>query len=75
MTQEVQAAFTQSWLWGKDRIEEMVGQAACELPFAERLVREYLTRHIRYELSARHLEGLALFRSLARSLEASATMV
>jgi len=51
-------------------MDEVVAAGARERGFREELVREYLTRHIVYELGARHLEGLELFRKLARSVVA-----
>ena len=44
-------------------------QAHRERGFSEALAREYLTRHIVFELSGKHLEGLALYRSYVRALD------
>ncbi len=44
--------------------------AAAERGFPKDLARQYFTRHIVYQLSAKHLEGLALFRKLVRELDA-----
>jgi predicted solute-binding protein len=47
----------------------MVDRAAAERGFPKELSRAYFTRYIVYELSAKHLEGLALFRSHVRALD------
>jgi predicted solute-binding protein len=69
LTPEVSGAFTASYRWGAANIEEIVRAAEAERGFPADLAREYLTRHIVYELGTRHLEGLALFRDKVRSLE------
>ena len=69
LTPEVAATFRASYRWGRGRIEEMVTLAGRERGFAPELVREYLTRHIVYELGSKHREGLQLFRRLAQDLE------
>lgn len=72
LTKEVASAFRASWEWGRTRTEEMIQQASRERGFREDVARDYLTRRIVYELSAKHLEGLAMFRSLNRALEPAA---
>jgi predicted solute-binding protein len=47
----------------------MVAGASAERGFPSDLARQYFTRHIVYELSAKHLEGLAAFRKLVRDLD------
>ena len=68
LTERVAEAFVGSYEWGLGHIDEMVARAAAERGFEPQLAREYLTRHIVYRLSARHLEGLRLFRRLAAEL-------
>ena len=68
LTSEASAAFSASYGWGKSHMDEIVRQAASQ-GFPEALARDYLTRHIDYELSGRHLRGLELFRSRVRRLE------
>ena len=65
---QAREAFIRSWQWGRDHIEEIIRQAADERGFPEPLAREYLTRHIQYNLGPEHLEGLTKFRALARAL-------
>lgn len=69
LTEKAREAFLGSWRWGRDHLDEMVEHAASERGFAKELAREYFTRHIVYPLSARHLEGLALFRKLVLALD------
>jgi predicted solute-binding protein len=69
LTPEAAAAFSASYRWGKSHMDEIVRRAA-EHGFQETLARDYLTRHIEYELSGRHLRGLELFRSQVRLLKA-----
>jgi predicted solute-binding protein len=68
LTERARTAFLESYEWGLGHIDEMVAQAAEERGFEPALAREYLTRHIVYRLSAKHLEGLRLFRRLAAEL-------
>lgn len=69
LTPEVAAAFRGSWDWGKSHLDEIVRRAEVERGFPEALAREYLTRHIDFELTAKHLEGLELYRQYVRTLE------
>ena len=68
LTESVANAFLGSYEWGIGRMDEMVACAVAERGFAAGLAREYLTRHIVYRLSEKHLEGLRLFRRLAAEL-------
>ena len=68
LTEKVAEAFAGSYEWGLGRMDEMVARATAERGFAPGLVREYLTRHIVYSLSEKHLEGLRMFRTLAAEL-------
>jgi predicted solute-binding protein len=75
LSRDVADAFWESYLWGRGRIEEIVAAAGRERGFPELLAREYLTRHIVYELSDKHLQGLELFRSRVRELDPIAAPV
>ncbi len=66
---EVERAFQASWEWGRGHIDEIAALAAAERGFPDAVAREYVTRHIVYELSDRHRAGLDLFRRKARELE------
>jgi predicted solute-binding protein len=68
LTADVARAFADSCKWGLDHMEEIVAAAARERGFRAELAREYLTKHIVYELGPRHREGLELFRKLARAV-------
>jgi predicted solute-binding protein len=68
-TPKVASAFQASWEWGRDHVEEIVRNAAVERGFPEAVTRDYVTRHIVYELSSKHLKGLELFREKIRALE------
>lgn len=69
LTPDVAAAFRGSHEWGRTHVEEMVEHAAADRGFGKELARAYFTLHIAYPLSAKHLEGLALFRKLVGQLE------
>jgi chorismate dehydratase len=66
LSSEVAGAFMASYRWGRERTDEIVDRAVAERGFSVDLAREYLTRHVVYELTGRHLRGLELFRKLAR---------
>ncbi|HVW07403.1 MAG TPA: menaquinone biosynthesis protein [Bryobacteraceae bacterium] len=68
LTADVARAFQDSCRWGLGHINDVIPAGAQERGFREDLVREYLTQHIVYELGARHIEGLELFRKLARGV-------
>jgi chorismate dehydratase len=70
LTADVAEAFADSCQWGLNHIDEIVARAKHERGFDEALARKYLTEHIVYELGPRHLEGLELFRRLAREVAA-----
>jgi chorismate dehydratase len=72
LTNDLAHAFIESHHWGCEHLDEMVKHASAERGFPKELAREYFTRYIVYRLSARHLEGLALFRKLVRDLDAAA---
>lgn len=69
LTEDAAEAFRASYRWGREHVDEMVEQASSERGFRKELARDYFTRHIVYPLSAKHLEGLALFRKLVLALE------
>lgn len=68
LTEAVRTAFRESYDWGRPYLNDMVSLASAERGFEPALAHEYLTRFIQYELTPRHLEGLALFRKLAAAL-------
>ena len=68
VTPDVARAFTDSWHYGRDRMEDIVAAEAPKRGFAPDLVRDYLTHHIVHELSAREYEGMELFLRLARTV-------
>jgi predicted solute-binding protein len=67
LTDEVARAFRASWEWGRGHVDE-IARAAAERGFAEDVAREYVTRHIVYELGDKHRAGLELFRNRIREL-------
>ncbi len=68
LTPEVERVFQASWDWGRGHIEE-IARGAAERGFSEAVAREYVTRHIVYELGERHRAGLELFRAKVRELK------
>jgi chorismate dehydratase len=71
LTNDAAEAFCASHAWGQAHLDDMVSSAAAERGFPKDLARQYFTRHIVYQLSAKHLEGLALFRKLVRELDSA----
>jgi chorismate dehydratase len=69
LTPDVAQTFLASYRWGKEHMEEIVSRAERERGFPEAVAREYLTRYINFELSARHLAGMALYRKHVGELE------
>lgn len=69
LTTDVAEAFVASYRWGLAHMDEIVTAANVERGFPATVAREYLTRHIVYELSPKHLQGLDLYRSYARALK------
>ena len=63
-------AFHCSYRWGREHIDEIVALEARPRGFAPALAREYLTRHIVYELGDAEYEGMELFLSWARQARA-----
>jgi chorismate dehydratase len=66
----VRESFVDSWRWGMQHLDEIVAQASAERGFSDKLARVYLERHIQFELTPRHLQGMARFRGLVRDLDA-----
>ena len=75
LTPGVAQAFQESYEWGSERIREIASEAHRQRGFEEELATDYLTRHIEYRLTARHREGLELFRERARAFEIEQSMV
>lgn len=69
LTNAVAEAFLASHRFAVAHLDDMVARASAERGFPKELARRYFTRHIVYPLSARHLDGLALFRKLVRELD------
>lgn len=69
LTPEVAEAFAESYRWGRAHTDEIVARAVSERGFPAEVAREYVTRHIVYELTDRHRAGLELFRRKARDLK------
>ena len=64
--QATKSLFRDSYEYGKARIEEIVLREAPPRGVAAPLARDYLTKHIRYELSPAALAGMREFERLAR---------
>ena len=75
LTSEAASAFRASHQWGREHVDEMVEHAAAERGFRKELAREYFTKFIVYPLTARHLEGLALFRKLVLAMDTATAAV
>lgn len=65
---EVSDLFHSSYQAGKKSIEEIIEREAVPLGFSPELARDYLTRHIQFELGAEHEKGLALYLKMASEL-------
>jgi len=65
VTPEVARAFTDSRRFGISEIDEIVRTRAEAHGVTRELAREYLTRHIRFELGEREYEGMRRFLQLA----------
>jgi predicted solute-binding protein len=69
LTPDAAEAFRASHRWAREHLDEMVERASAERGFGKELARAYFTRHIVYTLSAKHLEGLTLFRKRVLALD------
>ena len=56
-----------SYAFGRERIEDILAQECAPRGIPTSLARDYLTRHIQFELGPRHQQGLALYLKLARA--------
>lgn len=65
----VREAFVGSWEWGKGHWDEIFARAGAERAFTPDLAETYLKRNIQFDLTPRHLKGLARFRALVRGLD------
>jgi predicted solute-binding protein len=63
------AALAASRRYGLEHIEDIVRTEATHRDFPEPLVREYLTRHIRFELSDPHYTAIETYLKHAEALE------
>jgi chorismate dehydratase len=68
----MEQAFRGSYEYGRQRMEEILDQEAPKRGVSRQLAREYLTRHIAFELGPKEYEGLQLFREQARPFERAA---
>jgi predicted solute-binding protein len=68
LTPDVVAAFQASCAFGLRNLDGIVAAEAPLRGFAAELVREYLRRHIVFELGAAEREGMELFLRYAREL-------
>jgi predicted solute-binding protein len=66
-------AFHQSARYGLARIDEIAAWAERERGISERLAREYLTRHIAFDIGERELEGMELFLRYVREFDSFST--
>jgi predicted solute-binding protein len=63
------AALAASCSYGLEHIEDIVRMESSARDFPEPSVREYLTRHIRFELSERHYSAIESYLKYAEALE------
>ncbi len=71
----MEQAFAGSYLYGRDHLDEIIETDAIPRGFSADLAREYLTRHIVFELGDRDRAGMELYRRLARQLSPVAVPV
>ena len=69
MQEHYRSAFLASSRYGRDHIDRIVATQAAPRSIPEPLAREYLTRHIVFELGDRDYEGLDLFLKRAARFE------
>lgn len=75
LTPSAADAFQASYEWGVSHLDQMIELAHSERGFRKELVGAYFTKHIKYTLSARHIEGLILFRKLVLALDRAPAVV
>lgn len=68
VTPAVEQAFSESYAYGREHLEQIVSVESARRGFPPELVREYLSRYIVHELGPREYEGMELFLNYARSL-------
>jgi predicted solute-binding protein len=66
---DLAAAFLGSCRYGLANLDEIVRRESAPRNFTETLVRDYLTRHIVFELGAREYEGMRLFLQYAHEFD------
>jgi chorismate dehydratase len=67
-TAAIDRAFLDSYGYGRNRIDEIVALESPARGLAPELVRDYLTRHIVFELGEREMAGMREFHRLALAL-------
>jgi chorismate dehydratase len=72
ITRPVESVFHASYEFGRDHLEEIVRIESAQRGLRPELARQYLTRHIVYELGAAEYEGLELFLTCARTARTAA---
>lgn len=65
----LQQIFAESCRYGLDHIDHIVAKECLKRRIPEMLAREYLARHIVFELSARHYEGMRRYLALAADVK------
>jgi chorismate dehydratase len=66
--QDAATILSESFAFGRSRTAEIARAEAAPRGLTQELACEYLARNIQFELTPRHLDGLALFRRLAREM-------
>jgi predicted solute-binding protein len=69
MRESYEHAFLESCRYGLAHMDDIVKQEAATRGFSEELVRQYLTRHIVFELGPRDIQGMELYLKHALALE------
>lgn len=74
VTPEVEAIFQASYQFGRNHLDEIIRMEAASRGLSEELARQYLTRHIVYELDAAEYRGLELFLEYAGASREAASV-
>ncbi len=74
MTPELDGLFLESCRYGMAHLEDILEQECLKRDIPKTLGREYLTRHIAFELGERHYEGMRQYLKLAAALERQRTV-